>query len=106
MQTALIQKFVPGASYMSHVQLTGDANTYPTGGFALTPSMFNFVDSIDFVLPFSQAPNSGELEPEWVPPTIAGTGGNLRLIVSSTGSELGNGGNSSGAIFDLYAFGR
>lgn len=97
---------VLGGGYWSHITLTGDANSYVTGGVPLTPAIFGFANSIDFVLPFAQAPAAAAVDPQWIPPAVVGTGGNLRLVVSSTGAEVANAGSTAGVIIDLYAYGR
>ena len=99
MQTNLTARFVP-TGYLAHVQLTGDANTYPTGGFPITLGMFGFVDSIaDLIATVS----GGAFTVEWVPSTSS-----LRVLTDpGTGlAEVGNGGSTSGLQVDMYAFGE
>lgn len=103
---ALGIRSVPGASYISQLTITGDSNSYVTGGIVLAPSDFGFQDSIDFVIPVARATTSAALWPQWVPNAVPALGGALRLITSSTGAELGNGSSSASQVFDLYAFGR
>jgi len=99
MQKTLIQRFVP-SDYLSHVQLTGDANSYTSGGFPFALSDFQLTDSIDDMLIIVQ---SGPYTAEWVPSTLS-----LRIETDpGTGlAEVGNGGSTAGLIVDLYAFGR
>lgn len=99
MQITPISKFVP-TGYLSHVQLNGDANTYPTGGFPLSPATFGFVDSYDEVL---AVVSQGAFIVEWVPSTNS-----LRVQTDpGTGlAEVANGGTTAGLQVDLYAFGR
>lgn len=99
MQTTLAARFVP-TGYLSHVQLQGDANTYQTGGFPLTPAMFQFVDSIADLWAVVSA---GAFVVEWVPSTSS-----LRVLTDpGTGlAEVGNGGSTAGLQVDMYAFGE
>lgn len=99
MQTVALARFVP-TGYLSHTQLTGDSNTYTTGGFAINPAMFQFVDSIDDLIAVVSA---GAFVVEWVPSTSS-----LKVLNDpGTGlAEVANGGSTSGLQVDMYAFGR
>jgi hypothetical protein len=99
MQLNTLSRFVP-TGYLAHIQLTGDANTYTTGGFLVGLAPFQFVDSIDDCILVEQ---SGLYAVEWVPATNA-----LRVLVDpGTGlAEVANGGSTAGLVVDIYAFGR
>lgn len=98
-------KSVPGASYIQQLTVQGDANSYTTNGIPLAPSDFGFNNSIDIAWVVVRGVNAAALWAELIP-NASNNGYNLRLIVSSTGSELANAGSSAGSIFDIYALGR
>ncbi len=99
MVTTPVSRFVP-TGYLSHVTLTGDANSYVTGGWVLTPATFGFVDSIDEVI---AVVSGGAYVVQWIPATSA-----LKVQTDpGTGlAEVGNGGSTAGLQVELYAFGR
>lgn len=94
-----ISRFVP-TGYRSHIQLNGDANTYTTGGFAVSPADFGFVDSYDEVI---AVVSQGNFVVEWIPST------NSLRVQNDPGTglaEVANGGSTAALQVDLYAFGR
>ena len=99
MQKSLVSRFVP-SDYLSHVQLTGDSNSYTTGGFQFGLSDFQLQDSIDDMIVIEQ---SGLFVVEWIPSTLQ-----LKVLQDpGTGlAEIANNGSTAGLIVDLYAFGR
>lgn len=99
MQITQLARFAP-TGYLSHIQVAGDANTYATGGFVLSPASFGFVDSYDDVW---AVVSGGAYMVEWV------GGTNSLKVLTDPGSglaEVGNGGSTAGLQVDLYAFGR
>ena len=99
MQTAPLARFVP-TGYFAHTQLTGDANTYATGGFPITLAMFQFVNVIQDLIAVVSA---GAFVVEWVPSTSS-----LRVLTDpGTGlAEVSNGGSTAGLQVEMYAFGE
>ena len=98
-QKNLLSRFVP-TGYLSHVQLTGDANSYTTNGFTFSLADFGFVDSFDEIIAIER---SGLY-------TIDVDIANMLLKVlvdPGTGlAEVANGGSTAGLVVDLWAFGR
>lgn len=99
MQKSLISRFVP-SDYLAHVQLTGDSNSYTTGGFQMLLSDFSLQESIDDMVVIEQ---SGLYVVEWNPGSL------LLKVLQDPGSglaEIANNGSTTGLIVDLFAFGR
>jgi hypothetical protein len=99
LQKSLISRFVP-SDYLAHVQLTGDANSYTTGGFQFGLPDFQLSDSLDDLICIEQ---SGLYVVEWNPATLQ-----LKVLTDpGTGlAEVANNGSTAGLIVDLFAFGR
>lgn len=87
------------------VRVTFD-NSYPTGGEAITAADVGF-DTLDYLIPFRQAPDGGA-QTVGILPTWDSTNGKLKLsVIGATGlvTEAANTSDQSTVIVDCLVFG-
>lgn len=97
-----VQKHVPGNQYEKWVRVTGDSS-YPTGGYALTASMFGFARQINRVAIANQWVGAVTAGNYWFWNTVTQK---LMLIVAATGVELANGSSVTDSFCDVIVAGR
>lgn len=101
---------VPGASTRQLLAITGDANSYPTGGWPLVAADFGLSVIRQIISVITTSVAAAAFEPAAIPTFNAdgitiGTI-NLALIVGTTGAQLANAGSSAGATFQIIVEGN
>lgn len=97
-----VNKHVPGNQYEKWVRVTADA-LYPTGGYALTASMFGFSIQINRLAIVNQWVGAVSTGNYWFWNTVTQK---LMLIVAATGVELANATDAHDSFCDVIVAGR
>ena len=101
---------VPGAAIQQVLTLTGDANSYPTGGWVLTPANFNLnvireIIGVNF-LSIAGAAFEVATVPTYNSDGITIASIAVALVVGTTGLQLANGGSSAGVVLQIIVEGN
>lgn len=101
---------VPGASTRQVLNLTGDAASYPTGGWPLVAADFGFNVIREIIACVTTSIAGAAFEPAVVPTFAADgvtiTSLNVALVVGTTGVQLANAGSSAGVTIQLIVEGN
>jgi hypothetical protein len=107
---ALGIRTVPGASTRQLLTLTGDASSYVTGGFVITPADFQLTVIREIISATFTSIAGAAFEVATVPTlnadgiTIASIA--VALVVGTTGLQLANGGSSAGVVIQIVVEGN
>lgn len=100
---------VPGASTRQLLTLTGDAASYPTGGWPLVPADFGFNVIREVIACVTASVAGAAFEPAVIP-TLNSDGSiaslNVALVVGTTGVQLANAGSTTGVVIQLIVEGN
>lgn len=101
---------IPGASIRQQLNLTGDANSYPTGGWPLLPADFGLT-VIRQIIGVNFTSIAGAAFEVATVPTFNADGVtiaqiNIALVVGTTGVQLANAGSSAGATLQVIVEGN
>jgi hypothetical protein len=100
---------VPGAATLQSLDLTGDAASYPTGGWQLLPADFQFSVLRRIVAAFFTTVAGAAFEVAVIPTYNADTtlaSVNVALVVGTTGAQLANAGSTAGVGLTVVAEGN